>query len=193
MKSAARVNLLSKYYPKLLVGLLSIPLCFWYRILQASDDHIASSCVYRIAKVFSATYQKKLAEKDTKAVADPGVFSADFYLKSTSGNIQIGAPEVISMNETVCTPIILGEASDSSTDYQLDESSRWSTFGRPVRAARGDGDGEPVRQGGVHEKQMLRFLSKPLTVERGDTAAALTVSGRFDVEGGCMSFEVAEP
>ena len=69
----------------------------------------------RIAKTFSSTYQKKLTEKDTKAVGDPGVFSADFYLKSTSGNIQIGPPEVISMNETVCAPIILGEASDSST------------------------------------------------------------------------------
>lgn len=42
---------------------------------------------------------------------------------------------------------------------------------------------------------MLRFLSKPLDVNGGDAAAAaasLTVSGRFDVEGGCMSFEVVE-
>ncbi|CAN0132511.1 unnamed protein product [Scytosiphon promiscuus] len=76
-------------------------------------------------------------------------------------------------------------------DYQLDETSRWSTFGGVVRG--GQGDGESGRRGGVHEKQMLRFLSKPLEVERGDAAAALTVSGRFDVEGGCMSFEVVEP
>lgn len=73
-------------------------------------------------------------------------------------------------------------------DYELDETSRWSTFGG------GRGGGEPGRRGGVHEKQMLRFLSKPVEVGgSGAAAAVLMVSGRFDVEGGSMSFDVVEP
>ncbi|CAM9565876.1 unnamed protein product [Ectocarpus sp. 12 AP-2014] len=80
-------------------------------------------------------------------------------------------------------------------DYQLSETSRWSTYGGWFRG--GAGDGNAGRRGGVHEKQMLRFLSKPLDVNAGDSsasaAAVLTVSGRFDVEGGCMSIEVVEP
>ncbi|CAB1110983.1 unnamed protein product [Ectocarpus sp. CCAP 1310/34] len=80
-------------------------------------------------------------------------------------------------------------------DYQLNETSRWSTYGGLFRG--GGGDGNAARRGGVHEKQMLRFLSKPLDVNGGDASASaasvLTVSGRFDVEGGCMNFEVVEP
>lgn len=80
-------------------------------------------------------------------------------------------------------------------DYQLNETSRWSTYGGLLTG--GAGDGNAGRRGDVHKKQMLRFLSKPLDVKGGDTAAAaaavLTVSGRFDVEGGCMGFEVVEP
>ena len=71
-------------------------------------------------------------------------------------------------------------------DYQLDETSRWSTFG----------GGESRRRGGVHEKQMVRWLSKPVVVDDAAASspdAVLTISGRFDVEGGCMSFEVVEP
>ncbi|CAM9336327.1 unnamed protein product [Ectocarpus fasciculatus] len=75
-------------------------------------------------------------------------------------------------------------------DYQLNETTRWSTFGGLLRGRAGDGNAE--RRGGVHQKQMLRFLSKPLDVSSAATAV-LTVSGRFDVEGGCMSFEVVEP
>lgn len=78
-------------------------------------------------------------------------------------------------------------------DYQLDETStsRWSTFG----GGRRDGDGESRRRGGVHEKQMVRWLPKPVVVDdaaASSPAAVLTISGRFDVEGGCMSFEVVE-
>lgn len=76
-------------------------------------------------------------------------------------------------------------------DYQLDETSRWSTFG----GGRGDRESRR-RRGGVHEKQMIRWLSKPLVVDAAaafSSTAVLTVSGRFDVEGGCMSFEVVEP
>lgn len=77
-------------------------------------------------------------------------------------------------------------------DYQLDETSRWSTFGEGRRG----GDGQSRRRGGVHEKQMVRWLSKPVVVDdaaASSPAAVLTISGRFDVEGGCMSFEVVEP
>lgn len=76
-------------------------------------------------------------------------------------------------------------------DYQLDETSRWSTFG-----GAGGGDGESRRRGGVHEKQMIRWLSKPVVVDDAAASApdaVLTISGKFDVEGGCMSFEVVEP
>lgn len=73
-------------------------------------------------------------------------------------------------------------------DYQLDESTRWSTFGGMIRP--GGNEGPP---GGVHEKQMLRFLPKPVevmgSVDGG--SANLKISGRFDVEGGDMSFDVS--
>lgn len=71
-------------------------------------------------------------------------------------------------------------------DYQLDETSRWSTFGGRVRGGVGGGTG-----GGTHHKQMLRFLPKPVKVDDVDHGPVLTVSGRFDVEGGCMSFDVS--
>lgn len=74
-------------------------------------------------------------------------------------------------------------------DYQLDETSRWSTFGG------GRGDGVSRRRGWVHDKQMIRWLAKPVVVDDAAAscpAAVMTISGRFDVEGGCMSFEVVE-
>lgn len=76
-------------------------------------------------------------------------------------------------------------------DYQLDETSRWSTF-----AGVGRGDGQARRRGGVHEKQMVRWLSKPVVVDdaaASSPAVVLTISGKFDVEGGCMRFGVVEP
>lgn len=83
-------------------------------------------------------------------------------------------------------------------DYQLDESSRWSTFGVKTGVGKGGAvalGGKCRENGGAgagHEKQMLRFLSRSVEVDAGEDKATpvVTITGRFDVEGGCMAFDV---
>lgn len=76
-------------------------------------------------------------------------------------------------------------------DYQLDESSRWSTFRGVGRTA--DGNGRLATEAGAHEKQMLRFLARPEKVvsAQGEEGIKLKVSGCFHEEGGCMTFDVS--
>lgn len=75
-------------------------------------------------------------------------------------------------------------------DYQLDEASRWSTLGGANRG----GDECSTASGGVYEKQMLRFLPRPEEVagrQKGADGVKLKISGMFDEEGGCMTFDVS--
>ncbi|CAM9327937.1 unnamed protein product [Sphacelaria rigidula] len=79
-------------------------------------------------------------------------------------------------------------------DYQLDESARWSTFGSTCLT--GEGIERSMIQGSAHEKQMLKFLPRPEKVaaaadEQGEKGVALKVSGRFDADGGRMTFDVS--
>lgn len=77
------------------------------------------------------------------------------------------------------------------TDYQLDETGRWSSFGGSTKG----GEGASLAPGSLHEKQMLRFLPQPEQVAQTQSNAGMTyprleIQGRFDVEGGCMEFDV---
>lgn len=85
-------------------------------------------------------------------------------------------------------------------DYQLDEKSRWSTF-RGGSRARGGGtsvasvDGDDHCGGEGYHKQMLSFLPSPIKVGPGrehGIDGVVTVSGRFDAEGGRMMIDVKE-
>lgn len=94
-------------------------------------------------------------------------------------------------------------------DYEMVEGgSTRTTFGAEPRkvggdtigaACSGDGQGTGGKHEAGHDKQMVRFLAKPVVVDDGREQAGggsaggttLTVKGRFDVEGGCMKFEVS--